>query len=79
MIMARLAVALLSIAGLALAGRYHGPRPTSHPKPVKPVEEHPSSLFWGNVNRVNSRPLTYPEVLRVLLGLSRHFRGFRPH
>jgi len=53
MIMARLAVALLLLAACALAERYHSPRPTEHPKSVKPLEELPSGLFWGNGDGVN--------------------------
>lgn len=51
--MARLAVALLLLAACALAERYHSPRPTEHPKSVKPLRELPSGLFWGNGDGVN--------------------------
>lgn len=53
MIMAKLAVAVLLLAGYALAVRDHSPRPTLRPKPAKPLEELPSGLFWGNVDGVN--------------------------
>ena len=51
--MARLAVAFLLLATLVLAERYNGPRPTSFPRELKPLENLPQNLFWGNVSGVN--------------------------
>ena len=51
--MARRLIVLLLLLGLVSAGRYTGPRPASKPKAMRPLEELPSSLFWGDVDGVN--------------------------